>query len=350
MVSARLVPVSDAEYTRLASGTPLPVEQAPVWDRFDAVVPGREPWGRLAFYDGAELAALVSLTRVRLPGGLQHLWAKNGPVWVLEATAQRERELRARLAAALRRVDPRVVYVRLHACHDADDVQPVMQGITYDRTVVVDLERGEEDIFAGMKQQGRRAIRKALKDDSMVVREETGLPAEAFGELYDVLLETGGRGGYGLHPAERYHQMLSTLGPEHARMFVVRRDGRPLAWALVTLNDGHAVYSVGASSDEARGSYAMDLLHWRIIQTLRAEGARAYDLAGAGSERYPGLNTLTQFKTKFDKTVIDAPPLRDLPVRPWAYRVLLAAQRTRRAARAGLSEITERAARREPEA
>lgn len=321
----RLVPVTDdEEYLRLAAGTPLPVEQAPVWDRFDDVVPGRRPWGRLAFYDGEDLAALVSLARFALPGSLAFLWAKMGPVWVLEPTPERERALREQLVAALRRVDPRVAYVRMHVWHDADDVAPLMQGITYDRTVVVDLRRSEEEIFAAMKSTGRRAIRKALSDDSLRVAEETGIDRQAFGALYDVLLETGGRGGYGLYDAERYYQMLTTLGPDHARLFVVRRADRPLAWALVTQNDGHAVYSVGASNEEARHAYAMDLLHWRIIQTLHGEGLAAYDLAGAGSERYPGLNSLTQFKTKFEKTVIDTAPLRDVPVRPWLYRALRA--------------------------
>src|SRR5690606_6680967 len=136
----------------------------------------------------------------------------------------------------------------------------------------------------------RRAIRRALKDDSLVATEETGVSAAAFAELYDVFVETGEREGFGPHPAQRYLDMLETLGPEHARVFVVRRDGRVLAWALVVVNDGTALYSVGASNAEARQAYAADLLHWTIIRTLRDEGVTAYDLAGAGSERFPGLN------------------------------------------------------------
>ncbi|MEE6272140.1 lipid II:glycine glycyltransferase FemX [Georgenia wangjunii] len=334
-----LAPVDDATYLERAAGMPLPIEQAPVWAAFDDVVDGRRHWGRLAFLVDGEPAAVVSLTEVRGPGGFRYLWAKNGPVWRERPTPELERALRDRLAASLRTVDPGLVFVRLHAWHEAADLRDVMQGITYDRTVVVDLERSEDDIFAAMKQQGRRAIRKALKDDSLTVAEETGADAEAFAELYDVLAETGAREGFGAHPAQRYLDMLTTLGPEHARLFVTRRDGRVLAWALVVVNDAHALYSVGASNAEARGAYAADLLHWEIIRTLAAEGLVSYDLAGAGSERFPGLNGLTQFKTKFEKEITAVAPAWDFPVQPLRYAALVRALEAKRLAGRARSEL-----------
>lgn len=330
-------PVDDTTYVELAAGTTLPIEQAPVWTRFDAVVADREHWGRLVHTDDdGTPAAVVSFAMVRGPGGFRYLWAKNGPVWLVEPTAERERALRRELVDRLRRVDPRLVFVRLHAVHEAPDLRPVLQGITYDRTVIVDLDRSEEEIFAAMKQQGRRAIRKALKDESLTVAEETGLDEAAFAELYEVFVETGEREGFGPHPARRYLDMLDTLGPQHARVFVTRREGRVLAWALVVVNDGAALYSVGASSGEARQAYAADLLHWHIMQTLHADGVASYDLAGAGSDRFPGLSGLTQFKTKFEKEITEVAPAWDLPVRGWAYDLLVRALGAKRAVGARL--------------
>src|SRR5690606_32451510 len=141
-----------------------------------------------------------------------YLWAKNGPVWLVEPTAAREADLRRRLVASLSEIDPRLVFVRLHAREEADDLRPVLQGITYDRTVVVDLDRSEDDVFAAMKQQGRRAIRKAMKDELLVAAEETGLSPAQFTDLYEVFVETGEREGFGPHPAQRYLDMLETLG------------------------------------------------------------------------------------------------------------------------------------------
>jgi len=338
-----LRPVDDTTYARLAAGVPLPIEQAPVWATFDAVVEGRSHWGRLAFRDeDGTPAAVVSFALQRGPGGFRYLWAKNGPVWLVEPTPDRERALRDHLVQRLRQVDPRLVFVRLHAMHEAPDLRPVLQGITYDRTVVVDLDRSEDDIFAAMKQQGRRAIRKALKDDSLTVAEETGLDEAAFAELYDVFVETGEREGFGPHPARRYLDMLRTLGPEHARVFVTRREGRVLAWALVLVNDGAALYSVGASNAEARGAYAADLLHWHVIRTLAAEGVRSYDLAGAGSDRFPGLSGLTQFKTKFEKELTEVPPAWDLPLHPRGYDGLVRALAAKRWATGKVRDVRAR--------
>lgn len=350
--SARVTlrPATDDEYLLAAAPAPLPIEQAPVWADLDAVVPGRSHWGRLVLRRGAQVLAVLTLAEIDLPGPMSFLWAKNGPVWLVDPTPADEAELRRLLRTHLPKVAPRVVFVRLHARHDADDVEPLLQGITYDRTVVVPLGRSEEEIFAGMKQQGRRAIRKALKDDTLVVAEETGTVRGSFGELYDVLVETGEREGFGPHPEQRYLDMLRVLGPQHARVFVARRtagpdahagpvpggEGRVLAWALVVVNDGHALYSVGASNAEARGAYAADLLHWTIIRTLNAEGVRAYDLAGAGSERFPGLAGLTQFKTKFEKTIAEVAPAVDVPIRPRVYRALRGLRQGRQRARASL--------------
>ncbi|HLR47049.1 MAG TPA: GNAT family N-acetyltransferase [Deinococcales bacterium] len=330
-----LRPVDEETYTAAAHDVALPIEQDPIWDRFDAVVEGRKPWLRLLLSEDEQTVAVIALTLVEGPGPLRHLWAKNGPVWLVEPTSRREAALRQRLAAAARRTDPRIAFIRLHAQHEAADLQPVMTGITYDRTVVVDLQRSEEEIFAGMKQQGRRAIRKALKDETLSAGDETEWAVSHFDELYEIFLETGQREGFGPHPAQRYLAMLTTLGPAHARVFVTRREGRALAWALVLLNDGAALYSVGASNSEARGAYAADLLHWRIIETLAREGADSYDLAGAGSERFPGLGGLTQFKTKFERHITDVAPAWDRPIRPVVYRGLVEARRVKH----GLSQL-----------
>lgn len=342
-MTARLVPVTDdEEYLRLAEGFPLPAEQAPVWDRFDTAVADRRPWGRLAFYSAQNVSgdrpdALVSFTRLDLPGGLAFLWAKLGPVWRQEPTAEQEADLRRLLVAALRRTDPRVVFARMHVQHEAGDVLPMMRGITYDQTVVVTLGVSDEELMASLKKRGRRDVRKALRDESLTVSEETGISLEGFRELYTLLEETGERGGYGVHPAEHYHAMMDSLGPEHARLFVTRRDGRPLSWGLVTVHGEFAAYSWAASNAEGRSALAADAMVWLILTTLNAAGVRTFDMGGAGSERYPGLNNLTQFKTKFNEHVVPYPAARDIPARPALYRALGAARTARHGLRSALS-------------
>ncbi|MPV37291.1 lipid II:glycine glycyltransferase FemX [Georgenia subflava] len=335
----KLSPVDDARYRVVTAGAPMPIEQTVDWDRYDRTVAGREPWGRLVLEEDGEAVAAVSFAKVDLVPGAHFLWAKFGPVWLVEPTAERERALRDLLVGALRRAEPSVVFVRLHTRHGATDLRPVMQGITFDSTVIVDLDRSEDEIMAGMKKRGRRDVRKAQRDESLVVTEETGLDRAAFDELYAIFHETGERADFGIYPAARYFDMISLVGPELMRMFVVRRDGRALAWAQVNVVGSHATYSIGASGHEARTACAPDLLQWEIMTRLRAEGVRTYDLGGVGSDEFPGLAGLTMFKTKFDPEIVPAAAARDLPVRPGLYTILAKGRDLKNAARRALAGL-----------
>ncbi|MFD1507740.1 peptidoglycan bridge formation glycyltransferase FemA/FemB family protein [Georgenia yuyongxinii] len=331
-------PLDDATYLRLGAGATIPLEQAPAWDAFDDAVPGRTPWRRLGAWEGEELVALASFTHLR-GRGFRYLWAKHGPVWLAEATAARERALRAALVEHVRAADRGLVFVRLHARHPAPDLRELLQTVTYDRTVVLDLTPEEEQILAWMKKRGRRDVRKALRDESMLPTEETGLTREAFRELYQVLVETGGRDGFGISDERVYWTMLDSLGPEHARIFVTRREGRVLAWGLVTVNGDYATYYYAASSAEGRKSGAADLLVWHMATALRASGVRTFDLMGIDSPRAPQLTGVRDFKTKFSEEIAEVDGAWDVPVHPARYAALVAALGAKRRLVAGVRAV-----------
>src|SRR5699024_98934 len=135
------------------------------------------------------------------------------------------------------------------ATHRAADLHELLQSVTYDRTVVVELAgRSDDELLAGMKKRGRRDLRKGLREQPVDCSEDTGLSAEGFTELYDVLRETAERDGFGVHPMTVYTTMLEALGAQHARLFVARHDGQVQAWVIVTVNDGLATAYYAAST------------------------------------------------------------------------------------------------------
>ncbi|MGO1509814.1 MAG: lipid II:glycine glycyltransferase FemX [Actinomycetaceae bacterium] len=341
-MTLQLRPCDDTEYRRLTARAPMPVEQTVEWDAYDATVPGREPWGRLAAWDGRDAVAVLSLSKVAVGAGVTWLWAKFGPVWLTEPTPERERALRDQLVVSLRRIDPGIAFVRLHARHDDSDLLPVMQGITFDSTVVVDLSGTPDDVLARMKKRGRRDVRKAEREEGLTVTEDTGLTREEFDELYALFEETGERAAFGVHPADRYFEMMRLVGPQIMRLFVVREAGRPVAWAQVNVIGTHATYSIGASGEAARHTGAPDLLQWEIMQRLQAEGVTSYDLGGVGSEEFDSLAGLTLFKTKFHPDVVPAAAARDLPVRPAVYRTLVAGRSVKQSLRRRLGALRRR--------
>lgn len=311
------------------AGITLPIEQTPVWDAYDAAVAGRDPWGRLV-YRGAQgrPLALLSFSQMTVRG-FTYLWAKHGPVWLDgEPTAEQERELRRLLVAGLRLHAPQVVFVRLHATHPAEDLHELLQTMTYDRTVILNLDHDDDEaLLASFKSRGRRDVRKALRNEELTFHDESQRVDEAFDELYDILAETGERDGFRPAPKQVYLDMLHALGPEHARLYVVRhREGHALVWSLVTVYGDQALRYYAGSSEQGRRLRAADALVYREACWLRTEGVRRYDLMGVDSERVPELAGVREFKNKFvTDGPVEVPGAWDVAVRPHLHRALVGA-------------------------
>ncbi len=324
----------------------LPIEQTSVWDSFDITAQGREPWGRVVYRDrqGRD-RALVSLARMSVRG-FPYLWARHGPVWLgAEPTAGEEQELRELLTRGVRRRDPRVVFLRLHAATPGPDCHELLQTMTYDRTVIIDLNHDDDEaLLASFKSRGRRDVRKALRNEELSFHDETLQAEDVFGELYEILTETGERDGFRAAPERTYRTMLRALGPRHARLFVARRRGEEaLAWSLVTVYGEQAVRYYAGSSAQGRRLRATDALLYREACRLRAEGVRHYDLMGVDSKRVPELAGVREFKSKFaPQGPVDVPGAWDVPVRPLLYTGLVKAMGLKWGLKRGLGAQADR--------
>lgn len=335
------------------AGVTLPIEQTTAWDSFDTAMDGREPWERVIYDDAAERPrALVALTRMDVRG-LPYLWARHAPVWLGgDPTPAEEADLRGLLTAGVRYHEPSVVFIRIHMNHPAPDLHELLQTMTYDRTVVIDLDHpDDESLLAAFKPRGRRDVRKALRNGELTYHDETARAEEAFGELYEILVETGRRDGFRPAPASTYLTMLRSLGPEHARLYVVRREGREaLAWSLVTVSGDRALRYYAGSSRAGRRLRAADaLVYWEACR-LRAEGVGRYDLMGVDSARVPQLAGVREFKNKFvPDGPVEVPGAWDVPVRPRLYAALVRALRLKHDVEAGVRRLRERLRRDEDE-
>jgi hypothetical protein len=333
--------VGDEEFLTLARATnrPVPVEQSPVWDAFDAAVPGRRHLGRLAVQgtDGVPVA-VISVTEFDVRG-FRYGWAKHGPIMLHDEDADSERAVREALVDYVRTAWPTLVFLRMHARHPAPDLRELLQSVTYDHTVIIDLTLSEEEILGGMSKRGRYRMRKVWQDADMVVTEEDVRDPSAFAELYDIYRETAARDRFGIYPPEVYLDMLRSL-PGHARMFVARRHdagpdgtlqpGRAISWVLaVTYDDGGMDY-YAAGNAEARECNAALAIKWHIFTTLKSQGVRQYDLMGVGSDRAPTLMGVREFKQQFGE-IVEVPGAWDVALKPWRYRALVLALRVKRA-------------------
>jgi len=96
---------------------------------------------------------------------------------------------------------------------------------------------------------------------------------------------------------QEFGRIQEELGEtERLRILIVERSGVPLAGMVASAIGDSAIYLLGATSDEglkAKGSY---LLQWTLIQWLKENGVRWYDLGGIDPEGNPGVY---QFKKGF---------------------------------------------------
>ncbi|AOZ72665.1 hypothetical protein BK816_04635 [Boudabousia tangfeifanii] len=327
--------VDDIEYENLIAAAKIQpqIEQSPLWDKFDLAVGGRQPYGRFVFEslgeDRRQVLAVISLTKFK-GRGFTYLWAKKGPLWAHKPSPGLEYAFLKTLQAYIAKRDKNITFVRLHLEHPRDDVFELLQTLTYDRTVKVDLRPSEDEILAQMKKRGRRCIRAGEKQPDLEVVERTGLSREEFDEIFKVLEETAQRDGFRLLDDEVYWQMLQSLGPEHARLFVTECDGEPLSWNLMLVYANQAEAYYGASSAHGRSRNATELLEWRIMQKLKAEGVESYDFMGVESDRAPQLSGVTTYKTKFAREITEVPGAWDFPIFPTRYAMLVSAMNTKR--------------------
>ena len=163
------------------------------------------------------------------------------------------------------------------------------------QTIILDLEKSEEELMAEMKPKTRYNIRLAQKHGVEIRRCDSD-DGECFDKFLELMSETAERDGFHLHEKENYKKILELRSDNFKNdIYVALLDGEVLATAMINFFNDKAVYLHGASSSEHRNVMAPYLLHWEIIKDAKSNGIKKYDLWGI-SEKWPGV---TRFKQGF---------------------------------------------------
>lgn len=318
----------DAEQMRIAAAgvVAVPFEQSSAWEAF-SVTQGHPCWGRFAWYEGDRRIAVIALYEYSVRNW-RFLWAKFGPVWLKEATPAREAALRADLRRLVAERDKSIAFVRLNAWYQAPDIEPVIQTITYDRTVRIMSFGGDaEAMLEYMPNSGRRSIRKAMRraeEFGFRVVEEHISSVQDFVPFYKVMEETAERDGFRPHPQQVYVDLLTSIGPEKAKLYSVRdAEDNLLCWDLVLVHDKEAQVPYGASTGFARKHAAPTLLDFKVTEILgRDMGVKSLDLMGIHSPRSPELFGVGHYKLAFAPTYTDVPSGWDMPIKRTTFGLM----------------------------
>ena len=277
--------------------------------------------------DGAPIAFIALIDYET--HGYHYLRSVHGPAWLDKPSAQLEAQVRDLLVEDVRKRDKNVVFLRIDLW-DFEGSFPVLSTVPYNETVYVDLTGGDEAVLTRMKKRGRRDVRKALRESPAACADETAQAMADFSEYYEVMVDTAHRDGFSPAPMSDYVDMISNLGPDHARVFAARIDGKVVAWSIVTINGDHAVYYYACMRTEIMRQHVPDKLIYVICCALGEQGCTVLDLMGIGNDFAPSLKSLNGFKTKFSESIAQISAGRDIPVKKAFYRSLTLLQSLRR--------------------
>jgi lipid II:glycine glycyltransferase (peptidoglycan interpeptide bridge formation enzyme) len=173
----------------------------------------------------------------------------------------------------------------------------------YQRTLLLDLTKGEESIWKGMKGETRSQVRQAMKLGVEVFepkRLKDWLP-------YYYAMVTATYSRQGLHnpaPQSFYENIWKHLYPKGIlRVLLARHEEKIIAGGIFIILKGILYFLDGASFREYQNLRANNLIQWEIISWGAKTGLVTYDMVGAN---IPGI---FRFKKGFGGEIVEYPTL-----------------------------------------
>lgn len=180
-------------------------------------------------------------------------------------------------------------------------------------TIVIDLTKDTQDIFAEFSATTRNEIRKAQKLGITTEPADIEECAAFFNAFARQM-------GIPQLPASEYRKYV-----DHLLIRKAVYHGTPLAMRACLVDEGldrardlksSSTRLESAKASDARvAAYANRLLHWSFIQELKQKGCRLYDFGGCAVDPSDSvLANITKFKLGFSKTVVAESDFRSWPL------------------------------------
>ena len=167
-----------------------------------------------------------------------------------------------------------------------------LKEIQSSKTIILDIDKIEEELLKQMHHKTRYNIRLAKKKGVTVQRIDLE-DKESINIFIDLLEQTAKRDKFHIHSKEHYQKMLEISG---VKLFLAKYQDKIIAGILNSFFNQTSTYLHGASDYEYRNLMAPHLLQWQAILQAKEQGLRYYDFGGIDEEKWPGV---TRFKKGF---------------------------------------------------
>lgn len=155
------------------------------------------------------------------------------------------------------------------------------------RTLILDLDKSEDELQVAMAKKTRQYIRKSTKEAIDLHRVTTHEELAACLAIYH---ETAQRAGFPLHRDQYYYDIFDMLG-DHSPVFVASEAGKPIAFLWLAISGTIAFELYGGMNDRGQQLRANYALKWHVVSTMKKWGIREYDMNGLLND---GVSTFKQ--------------------------------------------------------
>lgn len=299
--------------------------QSWVFGEFQEKIPYRGKTWALIVIANNDIKATCLVIKQKLPFGFSWLWVPYGPLGFSEEIFADLARIAKEESAIFARIEP-----PLHWKNEYTEVlkkswriMPSKKRYTPEHTLILDIEKSEDEILAQMKPKGRYNIGVAQKH-RVTIHQWRGDQKE-FDAFYEILKKTAVRDNFGVHPKFFYEELLKTLGPMGmATLFLAYAPG-VIAGIIVVFYKDTATYYYGASDHTYRHLMAPYLLQWEAIREAKRRGIKHYDFLGIApvNEKNHPWAGVTEFKKKFGGKPLVYPAAFDIMYKPFWYKAFL---------------------------
>ena len=300
-------------------------------------------------YNAGQNSKLISVALIvkhDLPFGKSYLYCPRGPVFIESRIKNQESRILNFLFNEVRKIskEERSLFLRIDPPIDLNleyriwniefkNLKKSPNEIQPRETLMLDLEKPEEELLKEMKQKTRYNIRLAEKKELRITNYELGIDnkkifEEKFEEFWRLTEETSRRDKFKSHNRNYYWQMMESLSemqkaPQphgtmepanqslrsegdirecrlQARLYLAEYENETIAANIVLYFGDMAVYLHGASSSKHRNLMAPYLLQWWQVLDAKKAGYKEYDFWGiAGNNEKENWKGITRFKKGF---------------------------------------------------
>ncbi|MFH1145341.1 MAG: peptidoglycan bridge formation glycyltransferase FemA/FemB family protein [bacterium] len=328
----------------LASQSNSSFLQTPEW----ASLNYQQFWMVGAREDGKLVGTLTVGSRM-LPMGYRYLYCPRGPVIDNSLAIEEQRSIQADLLRWFDRDEADSFFVKhkdisfiffrfdplLSDFNYADFGVKTVTAVQPLATIVVELQRIEEELLADMRQKTRYNIR--LGEKKGVTVRKTERP-EDLARFLKLLADTAKRDKFRHHPEQHYWDLFNygveakEKGKLDTALWVAEYKNSLLAGALTAVFGDTVTYLHGASDYAFRDLMAPYLLQWKIMEWGKLENKSWYDLYGITLEddinhAWAGI---TRFKKGFGGETVAYPGTFDMVYDGLAYQLYSKSRMIRR--------------------